>query len=64
MTNPEKKIPVQLQLDEQVAQGTYSNLVIINHSDNEFVFDFAFLQPSAPLANAPRCLPSPIPMAA
>jgi hypothetical protein len=48
----EKPAPprIQLQLDEPIAQGTYSNLVVINHTENEFVFDFAYLQPANPLA--------------
>jgi hypothetical protein len=41
---------IQLQIDDAMAQGTYSNLVIINHTENEFVFDFAYLQPTNPLA--------------
>ncbi|HEY7954761.1 MAG TPA: DUF3467 domain-containing protein [Polyangia bacterium] len=41
---------IQLQLDEPVAQGIYSNLVLINHTENEFVFDFAYLQPGNPVA--------------
>lgn len=42
--------PIQIDLDEATAQGAYSNLVLINHSDNEFVLDFAFLQPNGPRA--------------
>jgi hypothetical protein len=38
---------IQLQLDEAVAQGVYSNLVLVNHTENEFLLDFAFLQPGA-----------------
>ncbi|MBE7448535.1 MAG: DUF3467 domain-containing protein [Kofleriaceae bacterium] len=41
---------IQMQLDDDVAQGIYSNLVLINHTENEFVLDFAFLQPSSPRA--------------
>jgi hypothetical protein len=37
---------LQVQIDDDVAQGTYSNLVLINHTENEFLFDFAFLQPA------------------
>ncbi len=37
---------IQLQLDDDVAQGKYSNLVLINHTENEFLLDFAFLQPA------------------
>lgn len=37
---------LQVQIDDDVAQGLYSNLVLINHTENEFVLDFAFIQPS------------------
>jgi len=37
---------LQIQIDEDIAQGTYSNLVLINHTENEFVLDFAFIQPT------------------
>jgi hypothetical protein len=37
---------LQLQLDDDIAQGLYANLVLINHTENEFVLDFAFLQPT------------------
>jgi Protein of unknown function (DUF3467) len=36
---------LHVQLDDDVAQGHYANLVLINHTDNEFVLDFAFVQP-------------------
>ena len=42
--------PIQIDLDEATAQGAYSNLVLINHTDGEFVLDFAFMQPAAPRA--------------
>ena len=41
---------IQIDLDEVTAQGAYSNLVLINHNENEFVLDFAYLQPAAPRA--------------
>jgi Protein of unknown function (DUF3467) len=37
---------LQVQVDEDVAQGVYANLVLLNHTENEFVLDFAFIQPS------------------
>ena len=37
---------VQVQIDDDVSQGVYSNLVLLNHTENEFVLDFAFIQPS------------------
>ena len=36
---------LQILLDDDVAQGVYANLVLINPTDSEFVIDFAFLQP-------------------
>ena len=41
---------IQIDLDEATAQGAYCNLVLINHTDSEFVMDFTFVQPAAPRA--------------
>jgi hypothetical protein len=43
-TTPAPKL--QVQIDDDVAQGVYSNLVLLNHTENEFVLDFAFIQPA------------------
>jgi hypothetical protein len=37
---------LQVQIDDDVSQGVYSNLVLLNHTENEFVLDFAFIQPA------------------
>jgi hypothetical protein len=51
---------IQIDVDEATAQGAYSNLVLINHNDSEFVLDFAYLQPSAPRARVrARIISSP-----
>jgi hypothetical protein len=51
---------IQIDVDENTAQGAYSNLVLINHNENEFVLDFAFLQPAAPRARVrARVISSP-----
>lgn len=42
----EPKPQLQIQIDEDVAQGVYANLVLLNHTENEFVLDFAFIQPT------------------
>ena len=43
-----KKNNINIELDESIAQGLYSNLVIVNHSPTEFVlfasFDESILQ--------------------
>ncbi len=60
MSDEPKGPPIQIQLDEQTAQGLYTNLVLINHSENEFVLDFAYLQPTTPVAKVrARVLSSP-----
>ena len=41
---------IQIQIDEATAQGNYCNLAIVNHTENEFVLDFAFGQPLQPTA--------------
>jgi hypothetical protein len=43
----EKNNPNQLQIElsNEVAQGTYANLAIITHSTSEFVFDFVRVMP-------------------
>ncbi len=45
--NPQKG-QINIELDEQTAQGTYSNLAIINHSVSEFVVDFVNIMPGTP----------------
>lgn len=41
---------LDIELPEGVAEGVYSNLVIISHSTSEFVLDFAALMPGVPKA--------------
>ncbi len=43
-----KKNQINIELDEAVAQGIYSNLAIINHSASEFVVDFVSIMPGTP----------------
>jgi len=43
-----KKGQINIELDEKIAEGTYSNLAIINHSVSEFVIDFVSIMPGAP----------------
>ena len=41
---------LDIELDEKVAEGTYSNLAIINHSVSEFIVDFISMMPGIPKA--------------
>ena len=36
---------LQIELKEEVAQGTYANLAIITHSSSEFILDFIRVMP-------------------
>jgi len=45
-----KEIKLEIQLDEETAQGSYVNLAVVNHNETEFVVDFIFVQPQAPRA--------------
>jgi hypothetical protein len=47
----EIKNQINIELKEDVAQGTYSNLAIITHSSAEFVIDFIRMMPGIPKAN-------------
>jgi hypothetical protein len=44
--DPTASPKLQVQIDDDVSHGVYSNLVLLNHTENEFVLDFAFIQPS------------------
>lgn len=41
---------VNIELNEEVADGTYSNLAIITHSNAEFIVDFVRVVPGVPKA--------------
>jgi len=43
-----QEIKLEIQLDEEIAQGVYANLAVVNHSDAEFCLDFIFVQPQVP----------------
>jgi hypothetical protein len=45
-----KKNQINIELKDEVAQGTYSNLAIITHSSSEFVLDFVRVMPGIPKA--------------
>jgi hypothetical protein len=41
---------INIELSEEMAEGVYSNLAIISHSNSEFVLDFVRLLPNIPKA--------------
>ncbi|WP_347924671.1 DUF3467 domain-containing protein [Pontimicrobium sp. SW4] len=46
--NKPKQGQINIELDEKIAEGIYSNLAIINHSVSEFVLDFVSIMPGIP----------------
>jgi ribonuclease BN (tRNA processing enzyme) len=48
--NDQENMPSQLNIEisEEVAEGTYANLAIITHSHAEFVIDFVNVMPGTP----------------
>ncbi len=51
MSNPdENQNQLEIELTEQEASGTYSNLVMITHSASEFILDFIAVMPGIPKA--------------
>lgn len=46
--NPNNQL--NIELSEEIAEGIYSNLAIITHSNSEFVIDFVKVMPGVPKA--------------
>jgi len=46
----DKDQQINIELDEDIAAGTYSNLAVITHSVSEFVIDFVSMMPGIPKA--------------
>lgn len=48
--NPGPENQINIELSEEIAEGIYSNLAIITHSNQEFVLDFIKMMPGIPKA--------------
>ncbi|MCB0490583.1 MAG: DUF3467 domain-containing protein [Cyclobacteriaceae bacterium] len=48
--NPQNQNQINIELSEDIAEGIYSNLAMIAHSNSEFVVDFIRLMPGVPKA--------------
>ena len=48
--NPQNQNQINIELSEEIAEGIYSNLAMIAHSNSEFVVDFIRLMPGGPKA--------------
>lgn len=55
-----KQVQIQIQLDDNIAQGMYVNLALVNHTETEFTVDVMYLQPQQPKARVrARLISSP-----
>ena len=50
MENQEQWNQINIELSEEMAEGIYSNLAMIAHSNTEFVIDFIRMMPGVPKA--------------
>lgn len=41
----EQQSKLEIQLDEETAQGVYANLALVHRTDSEFTLDFIYVQP-------------------
>ena len=48
MTDQNSSNQLNIEISEEVAEGTYANLAIITHSHAEFVIDFVNVMPGTP----------------
>lgn len=50
MADQQMPVPnqINIEISEEVAEGTYANLAIITHSHAEFVMDFVNVMPGTP----------------
>ena len=42
------EIQLQIQLDDDVANGRYANMALVNHTETELTLDFIYVQPQQP----------------
>ncbi len=43
-------VPLQIQIDDDVANGQYVNMALVNHTETEFTLDLIYVQPHQPRA--------------
>ena len=48
MDRDTKDIKIEIKVDETIATGLFSNFANISHSNEEFLLDFLFINPTPP----------------
>lgn len=44
------EVQLQIQIDDDTANGQYVNMALVNHTETEFTLDFIYVQPQQPKA--------------
>lgn len=50
MSEPLNQNQINIELTDDIAEGIYSNLAVITHSNSEFIVDFVKMMPGVPKA--------------
>jgi hypothetical protein len=50
MSEPLNQNQLNIELSDEIAEGIYSNLAVITHSNSEFIVDFVKMMPGVPKA--------------
>ena len=50
MSDSKKQQQINIELTDEIADGIYANLAVINHSASEFIVDFINIMPGVPKA--------------
>lgn len=50
MTKDRSNKNIEIEINDETAEGVYSNLAVISHSTSDFVLDFIRVVPNAPKA--------------
>lgn len=56
MSDNKQQNNFDIEINNETASGTYSNLALINHSNTEFVVDFIQMMPGMPKAQVKSSL--------
>ena len=50
MSDQKQQQKINIELPEEISDGIYANLAVINHSASEFIIDFIKIMPGVPKA--------------
>jgi hypothetical protein len=48
MSEEQQPNQINIEITEEMAEGTYANLAVITHSNSEFIIDFVSVMPGTP----------------